>query len=108
MFFIRINFPRAGMPSQTLDHIRPGQSLLEICLKNNIGLQHDCGGGCSCSTCQVYIEKGGEHLEEMSKREKDFLKKAFSPRPNSRLACQCLLISKKGEVELTIPDQSTI
>ena len=108
MFFIRINFTQHGLPSQTLMHIRPGQSLLEICLKNNIGLHHNCGGVCSCSTCHVYIEKGAEHLEELSRREEDYLKKAFSTKPNSRLACQCLLVSNNGEVELTIPDQRMI
>jgi ferredoxin, 2Fe-2S len=106
MFTIKINFEQAGLQAVTLDNVEGGQSLLEICLKNDIELHHNCGGVCACSTCHLYVQKGEDHLEELSDREEDFIDRAVNPRINSRLGCQCLLISDGGEVEVTLPDQT--
>ncbi len=89
-----------------LNDVEPGQSLLEVALKNDIELHHNCGGVCACSTCHLYVEKGAGFLEELSDREEDFIDRAVSPRLNSRLGCQCLLNEGEGEVEVTLPDQT--
>jgi 2Fe-2S ferredoxin len=106
MFRIKINFEQPGLSPVTLENVASGQSLLEICLKNDIELHHNCGGVCACSTCHLYVQKGDEHLEELTDREEDFIDRAVSPRLNSRLGCQCLLIDEEGEVEVTLPDQT--
>lgn len=103
MFTIKINFEKNGTNPQTLRNIRNGQTILEICLKHNIDLEHNCGGVCACSTCHVYVLKGSEFMEDMSVREKHFIAKNTNAKSSSRLACQCLLVSAKGEVELVIP-----
>ena len=89
-----------------LNNVEPGQSLLEVALKNDIELHHNCGGVCACSTCHLYVEKGAGFLEEVSDWEEDFIDRAVSPRLNSRLGCQCLLNEGEGEVEVTLPDQT--
>ena len=106
MFTIKINFEQAGLSPQTLEGIEAGQSLLEVLLKNDIELHHNCGGVCACSTCHLYVEKGEDHLEELSDKEEDFIDRAINPRLNSRLGCQCLLIDDEGEVEIRLPDQT--
>jgi ferredoxin, 2Fe-2S len=106
MFTIKINFEQPGLAPVTLENVEEGQSLLEVCLKNDIELHHNCGGVCACSTCHLYVEKGEEHLEDLSDREEDFIDRAVNPRLNSRLGCQCLLISEEGTVEVTLPDQT--
>lgn len=106
MFTIKINFEQPGLPPVILQNIESGQSILEACLKNDIELHHNCGGVCACSTCHLYVNKGEQHLEELSDKEEDFIDRAVSPRLNSRLGCQCLLIDKKGEIEVTLPDQT--
>lgn len=106
MFTIKINFEQAGMETVQLEGVEKGQSLLELCLKNDIELHHNCGGVCACSTCHLYVNSGEEHLEELSDREEDFIDRAVNPRLNSRLGCQCLLITKDGLVEVTLPDQT--
>ena len=83
-------------------------SILEIALKNNIQLHHNCGGVCACSTCHIYIEKGENFLEELSDKEEDFIDRARNPKINSRLGCQCVLQKNSGDIEVTIPDQSGI
>ena len=96
------------MKSVSLQNIKPGQSILEIFLKNDIGLHYNCGGVCSCTTCHLYIDSGEEHLEEISRREVDFLKRAVHAGPNSRLGCQCLIVNDHGELAITIPDQTML
>jgi 2Fe-2S ferredoxin len=103
MYTIKINFEQAGLTPITLNGIEDGQSLLEVCLKHDIELHHNCGGVCACSTCHIYINKGEDFLEELSDREEDFIDRAVNPRLNSRLGCQCLLLEDSGEVEVTLP-----
>ena len=106
MYTIKINFEQQGLQPVTLENVEPGQSLLEVVLKNNIELHHNCGGVCACSTCHIYINKGEDFMEELSDKEEDFIDRAVNPRLNSRLGCQCLLNDEDGEIEITLPDQT--
>jgi len=106
MYTIKFRFEEKGREPVTLTDIEPDQSLLEIALLNDIELHHNCGGVCACSTCHVYINKGEDHLEELSDKEEDFIDRAVNPRINSRLGCQCVLLEGDGEVEVTLPDQT--
>ena len=106
MYKITFNFEQKGLEPVTLDQIEPGQSILEIALKNDIELHHNCGGVCACSTCHLYVDKGEDFLEELSDKEEDFIDRAINPRLNSRLGCQCVLWDGDGEVSVTLPDQT--
>jgi 2Fe-2S ferredoxin len=75
-------------------------------LDNGIELHHNCGAVCACSTCHLYVNKGMEHLAELSDKEEDFIDRAVSPRIESRLGCQCELQTGSGAIEITIPDQT--
>lgn len=106
MYTIRFKFEQPGLEPVILSNIEEGQSLLEVALKNDIDLHHNCGGVCACSTCHLYVNKGEDFLEELSDREEDFIDRAVNPRLSSRLGCQCLLLEGDGEVEVTLPDQT--
>ncbi len=106
MYNITFKFEQKGLEPVTLKNIEADQSLLEVALKNDIELHHNCGGVCACSTCHLYIEKGGDLVEELNDREEDFIDRAVNPRLNSRLGCQCLLLEKGGEIVVTLPDQT--
>ena len=106
MYKITFRFEQKGLEPVTLDGIEAGQSILEVALKNEIELHHNCGGVCACSTCHLYIEKGEQLIEELSDREEDFIDRAVNPRLNSRLGCQCILQDAGGEIEVTLPDQT--
>ena len=106
MYTIKINFEQKGKEPVTLSNIEAGDAILEVVLKNDIELHHNCGGVCACTTCHIYVNKGMEHLEEITDKEEDFIDRAVSPRLNSRLGCQSLLLDGGGEVEVTIPDQT--
>jgi ferredoxin, 2Fe-2S len=106
MYTIKIKFEQKGMEPVALENIEPGDSLLEICLDNNIDLHHNCGGVCACTTCHLYIDSGMECIEEITDKEEDFIDRAVNPRLNSRLGCQSVLLDGDGVVEVTLPDQS--
>ena len=102
VYKLQINFEEAGKESIELPIVE-GESVLDVCLDNGIELQHNCGGVCGCSTCQVYVNKGMDNVQEISDKEEDFIDRAINPRINSRLGCQCILID--GDLEVTLPNQ---
>lgn len=106
MYNITFHFEQPGMEPRTLTGVESGQSLLEVALKNEIDLHHNCGGVCACSTCHLYVQQGEQHLEELGDKEEDFIDRAVNPRLNSRLGCQCLLLEGKGDIVVTLPDQT--
>ncbi len=106
MYSIKVNFEQKGLEPVTLDNIAADQSLLEVMLDNGIELHHNCGAVCACSTCHLYVNKGMEHLAELSDKEEDFIDRAVSPRIESRLGCQCEIQEGTGIIEVTLPDQT--
>ncbi len=106
MVKIRFIFEDGSAPKEI--ESEPGYSVLEVALLNDIKLNHNCGGVCACSTCHIYVEKGMEHLPETTEKEEDFIDRARDPRLNSRLSCQCDLMQDNAEIEVIVPDQSTI
>jgi ferredoxin, 2Fe-2S len=106
MYTVNFKFEQKGVAPVALRNVEPGQSILELAIKNNIELHHNCGGICSCTTCHLYIEEGMEFIDELSSREKDFIRRIFSNRLNSRLGCQALLMGGHGEMKVIIPDQT--
>jgi 2Fe-2S ferredoxin len=106
MYTVKFNFEQKGLEPITLNNVDAGQTLLEIALKNDIELHHNCGGVCACTTCHLYIEQGMDHIDEITDREEDFIDRAVNPRLNSRLGCQSLLNAGDGAIEVMLPDQT--
>ena len=106
MYTVTFKFEQKGLKTVTLENIEANQSLLEVALKNDIVLHHNCGGVCACSTCHCYVELGENHLEELTDKEEDFIDRAINPRLNSRLSCQCVLNDEGGNIIVNLPDQT--
>ena len=106
MYSIKFKFEQKGLTPITINNVAAGESILEVALKNDIELHHNCGGVCACSTCHLYLEVGEAAVEELTDREEDFIDRAVNPKLNSRLGCQCVLQEGSGELEVTLPDQS--
>ena len=108
MATIRFQFEDTSIEPKTVTGNFLDMSVLEITEDYDVHLNHNCGGVCACSTCHVYIEKGDEFLEEISDKEEDFIDRAFNPRIESRLGCQCVILEADADITVTIPDQRRI
>lgn len=88
----------------TIDEGYPGQagSLLQTLMAAGVDIEHSCGGVLACSTCHVYVRKGGDSCNEPSDEEEDMLDTAPALQRGSRLACQCVPDGSEA-VEIEIP-----
>ena len=84
-----------------------GATVMETAIKNSIpGIEAECGGACSCSTCHVYVEEGWrEATGEPTPMEEDMLDFAFDVRPNSRLSCQIKVSPELEGLTVTVPER---
>jgi iron-sulfur cluster assembly protein len=78
-----------------------GEVLLDRLLEEGVAVTHECGGKLACSTCQVVVREGTEHLNAMSEDELDMLDRASAEAPGTRLACQ--VVSDGGEIVVSLP-----
>jgi 2Fe-2S ferredoxin len=82
-----------------------GATLLEAATAAHCPEGSACGGVCACSTCHVYVVRGGELLSEQEDEEADVLDKGFDVRATSRLGCQSKIV-RDGVVEVEITRES--
>jgi ferredoxin len=82
-----------------------GTSILHAAQQAGAPEGYACGGVCACSTCHVYVTRGGELLSDQEDEEADILDKAFDVRMSSRLGCQST-IKTDGEIDVEITRES--
>jgi 2Fe-2S ferredoxin len=83
-----------------------GESVMEAATRHGIdGIIAECGGGCVCGTCHVYLERCSL-FDEPSDLEADVLDGVpAARRENSRLACQLRLEKPDMAVTVAIPNR---
>lgn len=77
-------------------------SILDVAMGNGIDIDHACGGVVACSTCHVFVTRGGNSCNPPSDAELDQLDNAPGSNLQSRLACQCVPNGTE-DVEIVIP-----
>lgn len=85
-----------------------GWSLMEAAIQNDVdGIVAECGGGCACATCHVYVEDGHfERLPAISDMEGDMLEcTAAKRKAQSRLSCQIKMTPELEGLVVSIPDR---
>ncbi len=108
MATVKFTFEDKDIQPVTVENVEEGYSILEVAEDNDVHLNHNCGGVCACSTCHIYVDKGEDSLEEISDKEEDFIDRAINPKLESRLGCQCVVLTADAEIEIQIPDQKQI
>ncbi len=86
-----------------------GLSLMEVARANAVdGIFADCGGGCSCATCHVYVaENWLEKVGSPDDIEFSMLDMvADVQKDNSRLSCQIKLRADLDGLEVTVAPSS--
>jgi len=84
-----------------------GATVMEAAIKNSVpGIEAECGGACSCSTCHVYVDANWkEATGEPGPMEEDMLDFAFDVRPTSRLSCQIKVTEALDGLTVTTPER---
>ena len=87
--------------------VRPGLSVMEGAVKNNIpGIDADCGGACACATCHVYVEEAWrDKVGPPSPMEEDMLDFAFEVKDSSRLSCQIKVKPELDGLVVRVPEK---
>jgi 2Fe-2S ferredoxin len=86
---------------------RAGDSLMEAAVDHDItGIVAECGGGCSCATCHVYIaEDWVGRIEPAADFEKTMHEFAVEPKPTSRLSCQVFVNQEMDGLRVQVPER---
>ncbi|EGQ8299550.1 ISC system 2Fe-2S type ferredoxin [Vibrio parahaemolyticus] len=87
-------------PEGAVLEAKTGETVLDVALKNGIGIEHACEKSCACTTCHVIIREGFDSLEESEELEDDMLDKAWGLEPESRLSCQAKVADEDLVVEI--------
>ena len=96
----KITFTSEDLPQNITLEAKEGETVLDVALRNEIDLEHNCGGSCACTTCHVIVKEGMDKLSEMEEEEEDRLDTAEGLTLSSRLGCQAEIL---GDCVVEIP-----
>ncbi len=88
-------------PDGRSGEVEKNLTLLEAAKALGFGLNHDCGGNASCTTCRVEVQMGEENLSEIDFDEQDLLDREALSEPWHRLGCQAKIL---GDVVVRVPE----
>jgi len=82
-----------------------GQSLMVVAKAHGVdGILGDCGGGCACATCHVYIDPEWQHVvgnpDDIEAMTLDMV--SDITRSNSRLGCQITIRPELDGLQVTV------
>ena len=100
MTLIKVKPHKELCPDGAVLEAKPGQTLAEVLLENDVKIEHACELSCACTTCHVIVRKGFNSLDYASEEEEDMLDKAWGLEAESRLSCQAVVESDELEIEL--------
>jgi ferredoxin, 2Fe-2S len=101
-----ITFVDSSGEARTVDG-EVGSTVMEAAIRNAIPeISAECGGGCACATCHVYVgEKWVGLTGKASDQEEDMLDFAYKVQPNSRLSCQIKITAELDGLVVATPDR---
>ncbi len=102
----KITFIDSSGEARTVDG-EVGATVMEAAIRNAIPeIAAECGGGCACATCHVYVDEAWVSLTgKASDQEEDMLDFAYKVQPNSRLCCQIKIATELDGLIVTTPDR---
>ena len=101
---VKITYVESNGTKHTVD-VDEGLSIMEGAVTNSIpGIDADCGGGCACATCMVFIDiEWKEKINSMSEEEESMIDFHEHKNDDSRLSCQISVTAAVSYTHLTLP-----
>ncbi|HMM15467.1 MAG TPA: 2Fe-2S iron-sulfur cluster-binding protein [Parvibaculum sp.] len=83
-----------------------GMTAMHAAISRSVpGIDADCGGSCSCSTCHVHVDPAWtERVGRATGMEEDILDFAVNAGERSRLSCQIHMTAALDGLRLFIPE----
>jgi 2Fe-2S ferredoxin len=108
MSSIKVTFVQSDGTEKTIENTKPGRSVMEIGRDNGVpGILGDCGGGCSCATCHVYVSaEWQDRVGPPDDIESQMLDMTSNMQSNSRLSCQIKLQPELDGLRVTVANES--
>ena len=105
-FMVKITYIDSYGEARTID-AEEGSTVMESAIRNDIPeIAAECGGGCACATCHVYVdEKWAGLTGKASDQEEDMLDFAYKVQANSRLSCQIKVTQELDGLVVTTPER---
>lgn len=91
---IKVIFVERDGTEVVVENAATGRSLMETATANNVdGIPGECGGGCACATCHVYVDPAWQAVLGEADVLEEMTLEGVAPivRQNSRLGCQIIL-----------------
>lgn len=84
---------------------KPGPSLMEIAIDNDVDIEAACEGSLACATCHLVLDPDWyEKLGEPGEDEEDMLDLAFGLTKTSRLSCQIRVTDELDGLRVSLPE----
>lgn len=105
MNVVTVTFVEPDGSEKTIEDAIVGETLMNVARDNGVdGILGDCGGGCACATCHVYVDPewqtvvgGPDDVEEMTLDMAGDIVKS-----NSRLCCQVKISPEMNGLKMTV------
>ena len=93
-----------GSTQQT--EANPGNTVMQTAAINGVsGIEADCGGGCSCATCHVFVDDTWVDVVGPANPTEDAMLSLVAGRKdNSRLSCQIVVTEEMDGLVVTTPE----
>lgn len=109
MSLLKVTFAQPDGTETTIEGITPGMSLMEVGRNKGVpGIIGDCGGGCSCATCHVYVDPQWQDrvgpADDIETATLDMV--ADQQRSNSRLSCQIVLSAELDGLRVSVAPEA--
>jgi 2Fe-2S ferredoxin len=107
---LKVTMTDVNGETKVFENVEEGTSLMELGKQNGVaGIMGDCGGGCACATCHVYVDeawwaKVGEP-DDIEFAMLDMV--ADVMKDTSRLGCQIKMKPELDGLEVTVAPASS-
>jgi len=106
---LTVKYTDVNGETKVFDDVEEGASLMETAKQHGVeGIFGDCGGGCACATCHVYVQ--GDWFEKVGPPDDiefamlDMVTDVLQD--NSRLGCQIKMSPELDGIEVTVAPAS--